>query len=165
MPDLNVIILPWFLLAIEQAAFLKIKYWVVRSFPDEGSVIAGLGLTPGLFLVTLTIRDISCRRCFPGQWTLHTLSSYPDLGSQMCFRIPHILDRQCYACSECFLYPWWTMEDIALIFLQQDFGIFILSGGKQGLNRVLCPFWVNHENTCSIFKEFWILKLQIRGWL
>lgn len=154
MPDLNVIILPWFLFAIEQAAFFKIRYWVVGSFPCKGSVIAGLALNPGLFLVTLTIKDISCQRCFPGQWTLHSLSSYPDLGSQMCFRIPHILDRQCYACSECFLYPLWSMEKYCSIFLQQDFGIFILSGGKQGLNRVPCPFWVNHENTCSIFKEF-----------
>lgn len=111
MPDLNVIILPWFLFAIEQAAFLKIRYSVVGSFPHKGSVIAGLALNPGLFLVTLTIKDISCQRCFPGQWTLHSLSSYPDLGSQMCFRIPHILDRQCYACSECFLYPLWSMEN------------------------------------------------------
>lgn len=26
MPDLTVVILPWFLLAVEQAAFLKVRY-------------------------------------------------------------------------------------------------------------------------------------------
>ena len=68
------------------------------------SVIAGLALATGHFLVALIVKDISWQR---DSLSLQALSPYPNLGSQMCFRISQILDRQHCAHSECFLHPQW----------------------------------------------------------
>lgn len=130
MSDLNAITLPRVLLAMEQAAFFPSVIEMLVSFFIKFLSLL-VWLCPWVvFLLALIVKDISWQRDSLGQRPLHILSSYPNLGGQMRFRISQILDR--WHCA------YWVFStpptpngawgSTPSKFLQQNFRIFLLSG-------------------------------------